>query len=161
MRLRPATRDDHSALYAIYYGAVHDAPGAFYDQAQRNAWAPQRDMPSWFPQRLSAGLALLAEDEHGPAAFMVLTPSGCLDFAYAHPRVMGQGAADALHDEIVARARGMGLSKLHAEASQYARRFLSRHGWTVARLFQTERNGTVFNQAEMELRLPPQSEERS
>lgn len=158
MRLRPVTCDDHSALYAIYYAAVHHAPGAFYDSAQRSAWAPERGMPSWFTERLSASLALLAEDEDGPAAFMALTTDGCLDFAYAHPRVMGQGVGDALHGEIVARARAMGLSRLHAEASHYARRFLFRHGWTVTRAFKKRKNGAVFDQVEMELRLAPRSE---
>jgi putative acetyltransferase len=115
-------------------------------------------MPPWFHQRLSGSFTVLSEDADGVRAFMTLSPAGCLDFAYAHPRAMVAGLADAIYDGIIEKAQNPRLSRLHAEASHYARRFLTRRGWSIAGAFEETVGDATFEPVEMEFHLAPNAE---
>ncbi|MHC0054068.1 GNAT family N-acetyltransferase [Actibacterium sp. D379-3] len=133
--IRPGRPGDGPAAHALFHAAVHQGAAAFYDDAERRAWAPAGGPPDGWEARLLAGHCRVAQDAAGRmAGFMTLGADGYLDYAYVAPGWMGKGVSDALYDQLEQIARAAGLPVLSTEASHLARRFLSRKGWhTTAR----------------------------
>ena len=60
-----------------------------------------------------------------------LEPDGHIDRLYSAPEAAGRGVASRLYDATEAAARAQGISRLFTEASELARRFFERKGFTV------------------------------
>jgi len=97
------------------------------------AWAPERRTPEQSHQRASDGrLVLLATGENDRAvAFIDLEPDGHIDHIFCAPEAAGQGIASLLYEAAEMAARQQGISRLHTEASELARRFFQRKGFVV------------------------------
>ena len=77
-------------------------------------------------------LVLVAADEPGHVvAFIDMEPDGHIDRLFCAPEVAGRGVASRLHDAIETAARAQGIQRLFTEASELARRFFERKGFTV------------------------------
>ncbi|GAA3870774.1 GNAT family N-acetyltransferase [Celeribacter arenosi] len=132
MRLRELTLSDGPRCYAILHRTVLGGTGAFYTEAQRNAWAPQtpRDLDG-FSRRLVAGFAIGATKWGRLVGFFTMGHDGHIDFAYVALEEMGKGTARRLYDACEAEARKLGLAEMTTEASHLARRFFEKRGWVV------------------------------
>jgi putative acetyltransferase len=64
-------------------------------------------------------------------AFTDLEPDGHIDRLFCAPEAAGRGVASRLYDAIETAAREQGLERLFTEASELARRFFERKGFTV------------------------------
>ncbi len=81
-------------------------------------------------ERLAALHVVLAEDSHGTAGTMALSPQGRLDPVWTAGGDRGRAAATALYDAIEAEARRSGVARLTAGAGGGMDAFLARRGWT-------------------------------
>ena len=123
---------DAEALSRLYERSVRTLGPQRYPPAQVEAWASMA--PS--AERLAAIMAdgrfrLVAEAGAGPVAFIDVEPDGHVDLLYAAPEAAGTGLATALYDAAETRLRDAGGTRLYAEASELARPFFERRGFTT------------------------------
>lgn len=124
---------DAAATARIFFDSVHLGTRAHYDEAQRRAWAPEvPDTSSWL-DRLKSQTTFVAERNERVIGFMTLRPDGYIDLAYVAPDAVGTGVAKLLYDSVEAEASKMDVRRLHSEASQGARAFFERQGWSVVK----------------------------
>lgn len=142
MKVRALTQGDAEACYALFYDSVHNGTAAFYDKAQRDAWAPTRDgAPFDWSIKLTCGVSLCATKWSKIVGFFTLGADGHIDFAYVAPNEMGKGTAGVLYEACEAEARRLGLTILDTEASHLAKRFFEKRGWQVDARQTVIRNG--------------------
>lgn len=151
VRIRRFRETDAAATARVFYDSIHNATRAFYDAAQRQAWAPRiPDTDAW-RARIAPQIAFVAERDGAVIGFMTLRSDGHLDLAFVAPDTVGQGVAKALYDAILAAAFAAGMRRLTTEASLLARPFFARQGWTVLREEAVERDGVRLTRFQMEL----------
>ena len=129
MRVRDYLAADAAGLAQLYVRSVRGLGALRYSPDQVEVWAGLG--PS--AERLEALMAdgrfrLVAEDQGRLSAFVDVTPEGLVHFLYADPDA-AEGAADAVYQTAEARARGAGMTRLTAEASDLARGFFLRRGY--------------------------------
>ena len=149
--VRPYRTGDRAACALVFYRAVREGTAAFYNQAQREAWAPSPE-PDWSePCKLERQWCWVAERGGRIVGFMSLEPSGYLDMAFVLPEEMGRGTAVALYAALLAKARDAGLERMTVIASHLARRFFARRGWRVDRAEDLLADGQVYEVFHMSL----------
>src|SRR5687768_6431038 len=128
MHIRSFRSADAPALARIFHAAVHQVGGLHYSLEQLNAWAPAVPNAERFLEQGADGRILLvaADDSDQPLAYGDLEMNGHIDHLYCRPDVAGTGVASALYDQLEAAAKDRGISRLHVEASEPARRFFLR-----------------------------------
>ena len=133
MHIRSFRSADAPALARIYHAAVHQIGGLRYSPEQVKAWAPAVPDPERFRERSADGRILLvaADEADEPLAYGDLEMNGHIDHLYCRPDVAGTGVTSALYDRLEAAASERGIGHLHVEASEPARRFFLRKGFTV------------------------------
>ena len=90
LSLRPYRPEDRAAAVYIFFRAVREGAAAFYDEAQRAAWAPSSE-PDWTrADKLLDQWCWIAEREGRPVGFMSLDRTGYLDMAFVLPEEMGK-----------------------------------------------------------------------
>ena len=156
--IRPYRPDDRAAVARIFYRAVREGAAAFYDDAQRAAWAPRDTPDPTKPDKLLDQWCWVAEDGGRITGFMSLCDDGYLDMAFVLPEVMGKGHAAALYDTLLQKARSQGFPRLTVHASHLARPFFVRRGWQVDKAELHPSNGQVFERFAMSLALAPGDE---
>jgi putative acetyltransferase len=131
--IRSYERRDANDVVDVFYRSAHEVALSDYTPEQVNAWVPRRWDAETEHQRSGDGrLVLVAEGEPGHVvAFIDLEPDGHIDRLYSAPEAAGRGVASRLYDEIEAAARDQGIERLYTEASELARRFFLRKGFTV------------------------------
>lgn len=153
MQIRRFTLTDARATHAIFREAVHHGTCAFYTPKQREAWAPNAEMPDAWPDRMADQITYVAEGPDGLEGFFALNHDGHLDMAYVRPRQMGKGLAKRLYDACLADPAAAGLRRLDTEASHLSRRFFEKEGWDVLREQEIERFGVKLTNFRMEKRF--------
>lgn len=129
--LRPYLPEDAPVLAAIFRAAIEELTEDDYNPAQQDAWASAADDEELFGDRLGAQLTILATIEGSPVGFVSLKGGKLIDMLYVHPAVAGQGVGAILYDAIEKLAGARGAAELTAEASDSAREFFLRRGFTV------------------------------
>lgn len=139
MELRPYQSADAAETAALFYGAVHTVAARDYTGEQLNAWAPQnRDIAAW-DESLLAHHALVAVQNGAIVGFGDMDEqTACLDRLYTHKDHQGQGVATALLAALEARVPGRAIT---THASQTARPFFEKRGYTVKRRQRVNRGG--------------------
>ena len=133
MRLRPYAPADAAALASLYRRSVEGIGSRYYAPPQVEAWASLAPAPSRLDALMADGRARLVAVGAGdrPVAFADLERDGHLDFLYRDPDATETGAASLLYAGLEGIARTWGLRRLHAEASEAARGFFLRRGFTL------------------------------
>jgi putative acetyltransferase len=133
--IRPFQDADAEALAAVFERAVRGIGARDYSPAQIKAWIGHEPRAARFLARMSDGRRcwVALDDRDQVTAFVDLEADGHIDCLFADPRVAGQGVASALLDVVERTACEAGLTRLYVEASEAARRFLLKRGYTVER----------------------------
>lgn len=131
--IRTYERRDAVGVADVFYRSVREVALSDYTAEQVRAWVPGRWGAGQEHRRSGDGrLVMVAEDESGRVvAFIDLEPDGHIDRLYAAPEAAGRGVASRLYDAIETAARARGIERLFTEASELARRFFERKGFTV------------------------------
>jgi putative acetyltransferase len=153
--IRPYRASDAAAIAEIFHRAVHEIASAHYTPAQCAAWSPApAPAENWARHASDGRLVLVAvSSQDHPTAFIELEPNGHIDCFYCHPDVAGTGTSLALYTAIEAEARSQGLSRLFVEASEPAKRFFTKVGYSVLHRRELERRGVQLYNFAMEKAL--------
>lgn len=133
MPIRPYHAEDASPLAALYRESVSQLGIRRYTPEQVAAWLTLAPTPEQLhTQRLDGRITLVAvdSDDH-PLGFTDLEADGHIHYLYCSPTGSGQGVASALYQALEHVAREQGMGRLYAEASEVARGFFQRQGFTV------------------------------
>jgi putative acetyltransferase len=97
------------------------------------AWVPGRlDVKQGHLRSSDGRLVLVAADEQDHVvAFIDLERDGHIGRLFCGPEAAGQGIASQLYDRLESAASEQGINRLFTEASELARRFFERKGFTV------------------------------
>jgi putative acetyltransferase len=131
--IRTYERRDAAGVADVFYRSVREVAPSDYTAEQVQAWVPGRWDDEQEHRRSGDGrLVLVAVDEADHVvAFIDLEADGHIDRLYAAPEAAGRGVASRLYDKTEAAARVQGIGRLFTEASELARRFFERKGFTV------------------------------
>ena len=153
--IRPWQDGDAGALAAVFERAVRAIGARDYSQAQIEAWIGDEPRAETFRRKMTDGRRCwVALDSRGEVtAFVDLEADGHIDFLFADPVVAGRGVAAALLDVLERAARDEGLARLYVEASEAARRFFLKRGYTVERRRDFEIRGVAIHNYAMSLAL--------
>lgn len=99
-------------------------------------------------------LVLVAADaEDRPLAYGDLQPDGHIDQLYCRPQAAGTGVTASLYAGLEAAARAQGIARLHVEASEPARRFFLKQGFSATARNDFEVAGVPIHNWRMEKSL--------
>lgn len=142
--IRTFEPSDAPRLTEIYLLAVETIGPQRYDAAQVQAWKSLAPSATSFQSLCVDGrIALVAESLGcGPIAFGDLRPDGRINYFYCRPDHTRTGATLMLYQRLESAARSLGLELISVEASEFARSFFERTGFSVQRK-QDVRIGSV------------------
>jgi putative acetyltransferase len=129
--LRPFLPDDATLLREIFRDSIEELTAEDYTAAQQEAWASVADNVSDFGKKLAGQLTLVATLEGSPVGFASLEGKDKIDMLYVHPAAAGQGVGATLVDALEKLAGGRGVVKLVVDASDSARGFFEKRGYTA------------------------------
>jgi putative acetyltransferase len=135
--LRPYLPQDAAVLADIFRASVEELTQDDYTPAQQEAWASAADDLDEFAARLGKHLTLIATMQGSPIGFVSLDGPSEIGLFYVHPAVAGHGAGKMLYDAVEKLSAARGVPHLSVEASDTAREFFERRG------FSAERRNTV------------------
>ena len=155
MEIRDYEAGDAAALSALYRRSVEAIGPRDYTAEQVAAWAALALSPERIEALSRDGRRLLVavEGDGPPLAFGDLEADGHIHFLYCAPEAAGRGVASALYDELERTARAQGLTRLYSEASEAARRFFAKKGFTVLAKREFEVGGVPIHNYAVEKRL--------
>ena len=151
--VRPFQENDAAACAALLYVAVHELTMFYYNTEQRTAWAPEVMSAKIMLERLRGQVVFVAEDQRGLSGFMSLRQPDELDLVYVRPDCAGKGVAALLHDTMIDVVRRSGGSGLWTNASELARRFFEKRGWTTEHRRDFMRDGVPLYNFRMSISL--------
>lgn len=133
MGIRPFHPLDAPALSVLYRRSVEDLGARTYSPAQVAAWAGLCPSPARLHALARDGrLTLVAVDSKDqPQAFADLESDGHIQFFYCAPEAAGTGTASQLYQALEAEASKRALPRLYTEASETAKNFFLRRGFTL------------------------------
>ena len=131
--IRTYERRDAAGVADVFYRSVREVALSDYTAEQVKAWVPGRWDAGQEHRRSGDGrLVLVAADESAHVvAFIDLEPDGHIDRLFCAPEAAGRGIASRLYEAIETEARAQNIERLFTEASELARRFFERKGFTV------------------------------
>jgi putative acetyltransferase len=129
--LRPYLPQDAPVLAEIFRASVEELTEDDYNPAQQEAWAASADDLDAFAARLAKHLTLIATMEGSPVGFISLDAPTEIGLLYVHPALAGQGVGKMLCDAVEKLSVARGVSHLSVDASDTAREFFERRGFTA------------------------------
>ena len=131
LAMRPMLPTDVPLLAEIFRAAIEELAAEDYSESQQEAWASTADDLEEFGAKLAGDLTLVATNGGAPVGFASLADNSRIDMLYVHPAAAGQGAAAMLCDALERLATARGTKKLTVEASDTARGFFEKRGFTA------------------------------
>lgn len=153
MIVRRFRRDDATALALILRRAIAGIGARDYSPAQCAAWAAYAPDAERIDALYADGrIALVAAEDDRPLAFGDVEPDAHIQFLYRDPEAPRHATA-LLYAALEAEARARGTARLTVEASEPARRFFLRRGFTALHRRDLEIGGVAIHNYAMEKRL--------
>jgi putative acetyltransferase len=131
LAMRPFLPTDVPLLAEIFRASVEELTTDDYSEPQQAAWMSAADDENEFGARLADELTLVATLGGAPVGFASLADNSKIDMLYMHPAATGQGAAAMLCDALERLAAARGTGELTVDASDSARGFFERRGFTA------------------------------
>jgi putative acetyltransferase len=131
LALRPFLPADAPLMREIFRDSIEELTADDYTEAQQEAWASVADDAAAFGKKLANQLTLVATLEGSPVGFASLDGKDKIDMLYVHPAATGQGVGAMLADALEKLAGARGVAKLVVDASDSARGFFEKRGYTA------------------------------
>ncbi|HTV37925.1 MAG TPA: GNAT family N-acetyltransferase, partial [Xanthobacteraceae bacterium] len=156
LAMRPMLPEDVPLLAEIFRASIEELTADDYSDGQREAWASAADDEEEFGARLAGELTLIATYEGAAIGFASLADNTKIDMLYVHPGAAGQGAGAMLADALEKLAAGRGSKELTVEASDTARSFFERRGYSARTRNTVSLGGEWLANTTMSKSLAPQ-----
>jgi len=139
----------------VFERAVRGIASGDYSPAQIEAWIGAEPREGRFREKMADGRRcwVAIDEQDSVTAFVDLEADGHIDFLFADPAVAGRGVTASLLDALEQAAREASLSRLHVEASEPARRFFLKRGYSVVERRDFRIGGVPIHNYAMERRL--------
>ena len=154
INLRDLTPQDTDAAALLFFAAVHQGTADVYSVEQRIAWAGKAPAPATWRGRFDNVSGIVALIDNRMAGFMTLDREGLIDLAFVHPDHMGTGVGRTVYFAIEDRGRIFGVRRLRTFASEKAKPFFTRMGWTVEAPNIVTKGGVTLQNYKMFKPLP-------
>ena len=143
MKIRNYHAKDAALLAELYRRSVMILGLRDYSSQQVKAWASIGPDPERIHRLIADGRTRIVavDDSDRPVGFGDLERDGHIDLLYCSPHMAGKGVASTIYDELERIARERGANRLYAEASEGARRFFVKKGFTVIEMRQFQISG--------------------
>ena len=142
--LRRYESRDAAATLDIFYQAVHVTAASSYSPEQIAVWAPEDiDVESWGRKQITRN-GVVAEIDGEVAGFSDVDAQGYIDMMFVAPEYGRMGVASALMAWIVVEASRRGARNLSTNASEAAKDFFEKHGFTVGEHRSFLRDGVIM-----------------
>jgi len=158
--LRPLLPADAPRLAALFRESVETLAEDFYDEGQLAAWAARAEDEAAFAAKLAGAFTIVAFVEQEIAGFASLDKNQTIEMLYVHPEFARQGVGSTLTDALEKLAASRGTTVLEVEASDAAREFFAKRGFTAQSRNTVEINGEWLGRTRMTKALV-KSESRS
>lgn len=155
LTLRPYESSDAEALSAIYRRAVFQLGPRAYRPDQVAAWLSIAPDAGMLHQIYTDGrhAIVAANGANGLIGFADLADTGHIRFLYVDPDHAGRGIGGALVKNLLEHARDAGVSSVHSDASELARRVFERAGFSCVSRQEHEIEGTWIHNFLMRKRV--------
>jgi len=130
LAMRPLLATDVPLLAEIFRASIEELTADDYSETQQEAWASAADDEEEFGVRLAGALTLVATFGGSAVGFASLADNARIDMLYVHPSAAGQGAGAMLCDALEKLAAARGTKELSVDASDTARGFFEKRGFT-------------------------------
>lgn len=131
MKIRRFADGDETALFSVYFSAIHEIASRNYTQAQINAWAPiDMDRERW-AKRMQDIRPFVVELHGEIVGYGDLQADGYIDHFFVsghHPR---KGIGSLLIDRVHQEAKALGLKEMTSNVSVTAQPFFEHYGFHV------------------------------
>lgn len=149
MQIRKFLFGEESALFDVYYSAIHLIACRDYTVEQINAWAPaDLDQELWATKIRDIN-PFVVEFNGSPIGYADIQPSGYIDHFFVsgqYPRLgVGSMLMSMLHNE----ALRLGVTELSSNVSRTAQPFFAKHDFSVIEQRNPELRGVVIPNALM------------
>lgn len=152
--LRRYQSPDAAGTLDIFYRAIHVTAASSYSPEQIAVWAPEDiDLDSWSRKQISRN-AVVAEVDGELAGFSDVDPQGYIDMMFVAPEHGRTGVATSLMSWILVEASRFGAKSLSTHASEAARAFFEKQGFTVDEHRRFLRDEVVLTNYAMSRPLP-------
>ncbi len=149
IHIRRCREGEESALFEIYYSAIHLVACRNYTPEQLQAWAP-RDFDSELWRRRIRGINPFVAELNGQiVGYADLQPNGYIDHFFVsgtHPR---EGIGSQLMGHLLDQAQALGICELTSDVSRTAEPFYETFGFSVVERRYPELRGVVVPNAFM------------
>ncbi|MFC4278304.1 GNAT family N-acetyltransferase [Achromobacter aloeverae] len=149
MHIRRFEIGDESALFGIFYSAIHRIAARDYTAEQIQAWAPADLDQNIWRERMRCIRPFIAQIDGCIVGYADLQDHGYIDHFFVsgfHPR---QGIGNALMARIHEEATKRGIRELSADVSRTAQPFFESHGFLIVELRTPIQRGVVVPNALM------------
>lgn len=148
--IRQYKEEDCNEVVTLFYQTVHTVNKKDYTDAQLEAWAPaELDYERW-AKVLSQNYTVVVQHNGIIAGFGDIDASGYFNHLFVHKDYQGCGVATLIKEAIEQHAFANTISRITVAASITAKPFFEKHGYTVLKQQQVERNGQVLTNYFME-----------
>jgi putative acetyltransferase len=131
LAMRPMLPTDVPFLAEVFLASIEELTAEDYSPAQQEAWASAADDEEAFAAKLAGELTLVATFGGAAIGFAALADNTRIDMLYVHPAATGQGAGAMLCDALEKIAAARGAKELTVDASDTARGFFEKRGYTA------------------------------
>lgn len=140
----------YQTIAVIYKRAIHELAKEHYSPEQLNAWSSPEINYEYWNWRCKLKRPFVYYDRETICGFIEFDPDGHIDCHYVLPEYSRQGIGGALLRHVLEIAAGMRLARVYVEASHLAKGLYLKHGFSVVRPNQVERNGVTLDNWIME-----------
>jgi putative acetyltransferase len=144
---------EESALFNVYYSAIHLVASRDYEPEQIQAWAPKDIDNTYWEKRIRSINPFVAELNGELVGYADLQANGYIDHFFVSGHHGRCGVGRSLMKHILDEAKVAGLPELTSDVSRTAQPFYESFGFVVVEHRQPEIRGVVIPNAFMRLRI--------
>ncbi len=148
--IRNYSVEDAEALWDIHFYTIRNINIRDYSQAQVEAWAPERLVPSVWEKRMKGLSPFVAEIDGVIVGYTDLQASGLIDHFFCHHEYQGKGVGKALMNHVFKVGNSRGIKRYFSEVSITARPFYEHFGFKVVQAQEMEVRGQKLKNFVME-----------
>lgn len=145
-RYRPG---EETALFSVFYSAVHQIASRDYSTEQVQAWAPEDMDADLWAARIREINPFVAELDGKIVGYADLQANGYIDHFFVSGEHARRGVGTALMQHLIREAKAAGLTEMTSHVSRTAQAFFESFGFIVVEQRLPELRGVFIPNAVM------------